>query len=69
MKYHGSCHCGRIAFDVDGKIASLLRHVRDQPYAEAKDRQGNPTAAVNLRCVEGIGLDKIPVEHFDGRAL
>lgn len=24
MKYHGSCHCGRIAFDVEGEIANVM---------------------------------------------
>lgn len=115
MKYQGSCHCGRIAFDVEGEIdsalacncsmcqrrGSLLWFVpRDKltlstpedrlatylfnkhfikhyfctscgihPFAEAKDRSGNPIAAVNIRCLEGVDLDAIPVTHFDGRAL
>jgi len=115
MKYHGSCHCGRIAFDVEGEIesalacncsmcqrkGSLLWFVpRDKfklttseadlatylfnkhfirhhfctncgihPFAEAKDAKGNPTAAVNVRCLEDIDLEAIPVKHFNGRAL
>lgn len=115
MKYHGSCHCGRIAFDVEGEIDSALacncsmcqrkgsllwfvpreklelstpegdmatylfnKHaIRHRfctncgihPFAEAKDRKGNSTAAVNIRCLEGIDLDKVPVKHFDGRSL
>lgn len=24
MKYQGSCHCGRIAFEVEGSIDSVL---------------------------------------------
>jgi hypothetical protein len=39
------------------------------PYAEAIDRSGNPTVAVNLRCVEGLDLDTVKVTPFDGRAL
>jgi hypothetical protein len=38
------------------------------PYAEATDPKGNPTAAVNIRCIEDIDLDKIPVKHWDGRS-
>jgi hypothetical protein len=38
------------------------------PYAEAMDPKGNPTAAINLRCLEGIDLESIPVKHFDGRS-
>lgn len=39
------------------------------PYAEAMDRSGNPTVAVNLRCVEGLDLDAVKVVQFDGRSL
>ena len=31
--------------------------------------KGNQTAAVNLRCLEGIDLAAIPVTHFDGRSM
>jgi hypothetical protein len=114
MKYKGSCHCGRIAFEVEGTIegglacncsicqrkGSLLwfvPHAQMQlltpernastytfhkgvikhrfcstcgmhPYGEGTDPKGNLTAAINLRCIEGIDLDSIPVTHFDGRS-
>lgn len=115
MKYHGSCHCGRIAFDVEGEIDSALscncsmcqrkgsllwfvprdrfklttpegdmgtylfnKHVIRHhfcttcgiaPFSEGKDPKGNAMAAVNIRCLEGIELEKIPVKHFDGRSI
>ncbi|KQT08852.1 GFA family protein [Ramlibacter sp. Leaf400] len=114
MKYRGSCHCGKVAFEVEGDIDSgmacncsmcqrkgsllwftgrdaftLLTPEADaatylfnkhairhrfcpacgiHPFAEAKDPQGRDTVAVNIRCIEGIDLDKVPVKHFDGRA-
>jgi hypothetical protein len=39
------------------------------PYGEGVDPKGNSMAAVNIRCLEGIELEAIPVTHFDGRAL
>ncbi len=112
--YHGSCHCGNIAFDVEGELTgamacncsicsrkgSLLWFVpRDKlrlalgnknigtytfnkhvikhhfcqvcgmhPYAEGVDPKGNAMAAINIRCLENIELDTVPVKHFDGRA-
>jgi hypothetical protein len=39
------------------------------PYAEGVDPQGNRTAAINIRCLDGIDLNAIPVQHFDGRSL
>jgi hypothetical protein len=115
MKYQGSCHCGRVAFEVEGEIegalacncsmcqrkGSLLWFVPRErlqlttpdenaaaytfnkhairhrfcancgihPYGEGTDPKGNAMAAVNIRCLEDIDLDAIPVKHFNGRAL
>jgi len=115
MKYRGSCHCGKISFEVEGDLngamacncsmcsrkGSLLWFVPSEqlhlhaaendlgtytfnkhvikhrfcrtcgihPFGEGVDAKGNQTAAVNIRCLEGIELDKVPVQHFDGRSL
>jgi len=116
MLYKGSCHCGKIAFEVEGELngamacncsiclrkGSLLwfvprekmrlltpeadmgtytfrNHVIQHhfchtcgmnPYAEGVDpKNGNKTAAINIRCLEGIDLASVPVKNFDGRAL
>ena len=114
MNYQGSCHCGRVAFEVEGEIGGALacncsicsrkgsllwfvpreklqlrtpdedastytfnKHVIRHrfcpvcgmhPYGEGVDPSGKPMAAVNLRCVEGLDLAAIPVQHFDGRS-
>uniref|UniRef100_UPI0035CEC448 GFA family protein n=1 Tax=Photobacterium arenosum TaxID=2774143 RepID=UPI0035CEC448 len=39
------------------------------PYGEGSDPQGNTMAAINIRCLDDIDLDAIPVTHFDGRSL
>ena len=39
------------------------------PYGEGTDPKGNRTAAINVRCVEGIDLEELQVQHFNGRAL
>lgn len=115
MTYAGSCHCGRIRFEVEGELegamacncsicqrrGSLLwfvprdslrlltpaedaatytfnRHVIRHrfcptcgihPYGEGADPSGNEMAAINIRCLEGVELDSIPVKQFDGRSL
>ncbi|RZL93686.1 MAG: GFA family protein [Variovorax sp.] len=115
MTYRGSCHCGRIAFEVEGELkgamacncsicqrkGSLLwfvpraqfrlltppesmstymfnKHVVEHhfcpdcgihPFGEGVDPKGNEMAAVNIRCLEGIELDTVPVQHFDGRSM
>ncbi len=37
-------------------------------HGEGVDPKGNRIAAVNLRCIEGLDLDALPVQHYDGRA-
>jgi hypothetical protein len=114
MLYKGSCHCGRVAFEVEGTIESAMscncsmcqrkgmlmwfvprdrlklltpeessstytfnRHVikhRFCPtcgihsYGVGVDQKGNAMAAINVRCLEGVELEKIPVTHVDGRS-
>lgn len=112
MHYQGSCHCGKVSFQVEGDIKGALacncsmcqrkgsllwfvpreqlklqspesaastytfnRHIIKHrfcpvcgihPYGEGVDPQGNAIAAINLRCIEGLDLDSIPVQHHDG---
>lgn len=113
MIYQGSCHCGNVAYEVEGTIDTALacncsmcerkgsllwfvpraqfrlrtaedaaatytfnKHVIKHrfcptcgihPYAEGVDPKGNPMAAINLRCIDGIDLAALPVHEFNGR--
>lgn len=115
MKHQGSCHCGRIAFEIEGDIERAIacncsicqrkgalmwfvpreqlrlltpednaatytfnKHVIQHrfcpvcgihPYGEGAAPDGKRMAAINLRCIENIDLDSIPVTHYDGKAL
>ena len=115
MLYKGSCHCGRIAFQVEGTLTGatscncsicqrkgvLMWFVPRQqlrvltpeenastytfnnhvikhrfcpkcgihPYGEGVDSKGNAMAAINIRCLEDIELERTPVTQFDGRSL
>jgi hypothetical protein len=112
MLYHGSCHCGSVAFEIEGQLdaavacncticsrkgALLWAVPRDRlhlltpqddlrtysfhqhlfqhrfcqvcgihPYAEAGGDE--PTAFVNIRCLEGIDPTDVTVLEFDGRS-
>jgi hypothetical protein len=114
MAYQGSCHCGRVAFEVEGELARALEcncsHCsrkgyllwfvpRDQlrlstperelgtytfnkhviqhhfctncgcaPFGFGVDPQGKATAAVNVRCLEGVELTTLARMPFDGRS-
>ena len=39
------------------------------PYGEGTDPKGNRMGAINIRCLDGIDLETVPVQHFDGRSL
>ena len=38
-------------------------------FGMAPDKQGQPTVAVNLRCLEGIDLAAVERKPFDGKRL
>ena len=115
MKHKGSCHCGKVKFEVEGEVSEAMscncsicsrkgalmwfvprgqlkvltrdeeigsysfnKHVIKHrfcptcgvhPYGEGTNREGNAMAAINIRCLEGLDLSSVPVQHFDGRAL
>lgn len=115
MTFQGSCHCGRIAFEVEGDLTGAMacncsicrrkaalmwfvpraqlrlstreadmgtytfnKHVIRhhfcptcgiQPFGEGVGPDGQAMAAVNVRCLEGVDLDALPVQHFDGKSL
>lgn len=115
MKHRGSCHCGKVAFEVEGMIdramacncsmcqrrgsllwftardnfrlltpeadaatylfnKHLIRHrfcatCGIHPFGQGKDPNGQDMVAVNIRCIEGIDLDQVPVTQFDGRSM
>lgn len=114
MRYQGSCHCGRVAFEVEGELGGVMscncsicrrkgalmwfvprealvlktpdgaastytfnRHVIRHrfcptcgmhPYGEGSDPQGRAMVAVNVRCLDDVELETLPVTHYDGRA-
>jgi hypothetical protein len=117
MLYQGSCHCGKLAFAVEGTLdgamscncsicqrkGSLMwfvprgqlrwnsppeagalgtymfnKHVIKHhfcttcgihPFGEGVAPSGDAMAAVNIRCLEGVDLAAVPVQHYDGRAI
>ncbi len=115
MKYKGSCHCGRVAYEAEGELKGALacncsicqrqgsllwfvpresfnlltpeeaastytfnKHVIKHrfcpvcgihPYAEDVDPQGNAIAAINIRCLENLDLEAIPVQQYDSRSI
>ncbi len=39
------------------------------PFGEGTAPDGSAMAAINVRCLEGVDIDGLPVKHFDGRSL
>jgi hypothetical protein len=113
--YSGSCHCGGIAFEVDGEFSEAVecncshcsrkgyllwfvprdrlrlkspeanlstyrfnKHVISHhfcptcgcaPFGIGADPSGAATAAINVRCLEGVDLAAIKRVPFDGRSF
>ena len=38
-------------------------------FGEGVDKTGSSTAAINVRCLEGVEVSKLKVTPFDGRSL
>ena len=116
MTYKGGCHCGKIAFEVDGDLKQVMQcncsicskrgyllwfvprkqlllstpesnmstytfnkhQIKHRfcpacgcaPFGEGLNPKTNEmTAAVNVRCLEGVDPAKFKITHFDGRSL
>ena len=37
-------------------------------HGAAPDPKGNPMAAINLRCLDGVDLDRLEITPYDGRS-
>jgi hypothetical protein len=116
MTYQGSCHCGRVAFQLEGEVRDAIdcncslchrrggplaffprealtlttpesdmgtyrfnKHVLDHhfcpncgiaPFSEGVNpKTGAKTAAVNVRCLEGLDLATLAISPYDGASL
>ena len=55
-----------------GKKKLLHRHCARcgvETFAEGKTPDGTPTVGINLRCVDGLEMDKLTPRPFDGRSV
>ena len=39
------------------------------PFGEGRLPNGAEMAAINVRCLDGVDIDALPVRHYDGQAL
>lgn len=116
MAHQGSCHCGAVAFELEGEVTGAIdcncsmcrrrggllaffprealtlktpesnygtyRFNKEQiahhfcltcgisPFSEAvHPKTGQPTAAVNVRCLPDVDLSALEVTQFDGASL
>ena len=116
MRYKGSCHCGKVIFEIEGDLSTgvvncncsicsrkgalLIAVPRDRlsllspetdlqkytfnkhaivhrfcrtcgvhPFADDTADKSERMAYVNIRCLEGVDLARIPVMEFDGRSM
>ena len=114
MRYQGSCHCGNVAYEVEGELTGVMecncsicsrkaakmwfvgedaftlktpeenagtylfnKHVIHHrfctrcgihAYGQGKGPDGKAMRMINVRCLEGVDFESLPVKHFDGRS-
>jgi hypothetical protein len=44
-------------------------HCGIEPFAEGTAPDGTPTVGVNLRCLEGVEIEKLSPRQYDGRSV
>ncbi len=115
MLHSGSCHCGKVAFAVEGDIQQVMEcncsHCRRKgyllwfapaeklktstpdsalstytfnkhairhmfcstcgcaPFGYGKDKQGNATAAINIRCLPDLEFASLKIVPVDGKSF
>lgn len=111
----GSCHCGKVSFEVKGDVSEAMEcncshcsrkgfrlwfvpkqnlkldsSLEDmtlylfnkhqikhyfcpvcgvQPFGIGSDGKGNEMAAINVRCLEGVDMDSLKINKFDGKSM
>lgn len=114
-RYTGSCHCGKVRYEVTTEIGQVLscncsmcsragylltfvapeqfklitgedvlrdyqfnKHIVHhmfcsncgvRSFGRGTDRDGKALYCINVRCLEGVELDKLKIQHVDGKSL
>jgi len=68
MAFAGSCHCGRVTFSVEAEAPQEATS-GTEAFAFGSMPDGTEMAAVNLRCVPAIDLDRLTLRPFDGAGI
>lgn len=115
QSYKGSCHCGNIAFEVEGDLEEVIEcncsmcqrkgskmwfvpetsfrlltpeenlatytfnthRIKHHfcpscgihAFGQARNKDGKPMVSINVRCLEDVDIEALPVRRFDGRSL
>ncbi|MGO8754847.1 MAG: hypothetical protein ACLQHK_06400 [Gallionellaceae bacterium] len=72
MIYKGSCHCGHIAFAVEGDLHGVIEcncSIRGCAPLGTGTQNGVEMAPIIVRCQERVDLSSLKVQQVDGRRL
>ncbi|MGC2456748.1 MAG: hypothetical protein WA435_01980 [Gallionellaceae bacterium] len=72
MIYKGSCHCGHIAFAVEGdrhRVIECNCSICGGAPLGTGTHNGVEMAAIIVRCQERVDLPSLKVQQVDGRGL
>jgi hypothetical protein len=69
MKLTGESELTTYTFNKHVIKHRFCRHCGVLPFGEGTDPKGVATAAINIRCLEDFEFEKVPLHHYNGRAL
>ena len=47
----------------------ICRHCGIESFAEGTAHDGTPSVGINLRCMDGVEIEKLKPRQYDGRSL
>ena len=68
-KFRGAGNLGRYTFNRHAIAHRFCTNCGIHTHGEDTAEAGEPNVYINIRCLEGVDLDKVPVQHFDGRSF
>lgn len=69
VRFTGAGALGRYTFNRHAIAHRFCTRCGIHTHGEDTAEASEPNVYINIRCLEGVDLDTVPVQHFDGRSF
>lgn len=69
VRFQGAGNLGRYTFNRHAIAHRFCKTCGIHTHGEDTSDAGEPNVYINIRCLEDVDLDSVPVQHFDGRSF